>query len=70
VVAVPVASSIALDDLRREADEVVCTATPEPFYAVGLWYEDFSQTTDDEIRDLLERAHARHLRGVARRPDA
>lgn len=61
VVAVPVASSIAFDDLRREADEVVCTATPEPFYAVGLWYADFSQTTDDEIRVLLERARARHL---------
>lgn len=65
VVAVPVASSIAYDELRREADELVCIATPEPFYAVGLWYQDFSQTTDDEIRDLLKRAHARHLRDVA-----
>ena len=65
VVAVPVASSVACEELRREADELVCVATPEPFYAVGLWYKDFSQTTDDEIRDLLKRAHARHLRDVA-----
>jgi putative phosphoribosyl transferase len=35
---------------------VVCAITPEPFYAVGLWYDDFSQTTDDEVRDLLAAA--------------
>src|SRR5438128_276245 len=38
------------------ADETVCAVTPEPFYAVGVWYENFSQTTDEEVRDLLERA--------------
>lgn len=58
VVAVPVAAAITCDDLRREVDEVVCAETPEPFYAVGLWYEEFSQTSDEEVRDLLERAAA------------
>ncbi len=56
IVAVPVASREAVDALRREADEVVCIATPEPFRAVGLWYRDFSQTSDDEVRRLLDRA--------------
>jgi putative phosphoribosyl transferase len=44
------------EDLRLEADEVVCATTPEPFRAVGQWYEDFSQTSDEEVHDLLERA--------------
>jgi putative phosphoribosyl transferase len=65
VVAVPVAASQTCDDLRVEADEVVCGYTPEPFYAVGLWYEDFSQTTDEEVRDLLARAENK-LAGAAR----
>jgi predicted phosphoribosyltransferase len=56
VVAVPVASSAACAELRAVADAVVCAYTPEPFYAVGVWYEDFTQTTDDEVRDLLARA--------------
>jgi putative phosphoribosyl transferase len=59
VVAVPVAASATRNEFRPEVDEVICAVTPEPFYAVGLWYEDFSQTTDQEVRDLLERA-ARH----------
>src|ERR687894_2185956 len=53
VVAVPAASPEACDELKEEVDDVVCAVTPEPFYAVGLWYEDFSQTTDDEVRELL-----------------
>jgi predicted phosphoribosyltransferase len=56
VVAVPVAAEAACDDFLREVDEVVCAATPEPFRAVGIWYEDFSQTTDEEVQELLERA--------------
>ena len=56
VVAVPTAAPSTCDEFRHEVDECVCDITPEPFYAVGLWYEDFSQTTDDEVRDLLERA--------------
>lgn len=56
VVAVPVAAPETCDELRSEVDEIVCAETPRPFQAVGLWYDDFSQTTDDEVRDLLERA--------------
>jgi predicted phosphoribosyltransferase len=56
VVAVPVAAASTCDELRLEADDVVCAFTPEPFYAVGIWYEDFSQTTDDEVRRLLAMA--------------
>jgi putative phosphoribosyl transferase len=55
VVAVPVAAPSTCADLREEADEVVCALTPEPFHAVGLWYQDFTQTTDDEVRTLLDR---------------
>ncbi len=53
IVAVPVAARDVCDALRADVDEVVCAATPDPFDAVGLWYEDFSQTTDDEVRALL-----------------
>src|SRR5207244_1556641 len=56
VVAVPTAAPETCDELRAEADDVVCATTPEPFDSVGLWYEDFSQTTDEEVRELLERA--------------
>jgi erythromycin esterase-like protein/predicted phosphoribosyltransferase len=55
VVAVPTASPEICEELRTKADEVICAVTPQPFYAVGFWYEDFSQTTDDEVRDLLAR---------------
>jgi erythromycin esterase-like protein/predicted phosphoribosyltransferase len=55
VVAVPVASPQTCAELRKFADEVVCAITPEPFEAVGRWYEDFSQTTDEEVRELLGR---------------
>jgi len=60
VVAVPVGAPETCAAARL-ADEVVCLATPEPFYAVGLWYEDFEQTDDDEVHDLLERAAARAM---------
>jgi len=56
IVAVPIGAPETCSEFEREADEVVCGVTPEPFYAVGLWYGDFSQTTDEEVRDLLERA--------------
>jgi putative phosphoribosyl transferase len=58
VAAVPVASLGACAEMSEEADEMVCAATPQPFRAVGSWYEDFSQTTDDEVRQLLESARA------------
>jgi predicted phosphoribosyltransferase len=56
VVAVPVGAWQACQALGEVADEVVCPLTPEPFSAVGLWYTDFSQTTDEEVRQLLARA--------------
>jgi erythromycin esterase-like protein/predicted phosphoribosyltransferase len=56
VVAVPVADPDVCAGLRSVADDVVCLSTPQPLQAVGLWYDDFSQTTDDEVRDLLARA--------------
>jgi predicted phosphoribosyltransferase len=56
VVAVPVAAAETCAEMRSEVDDLVCARTPEPFRAVGLWYQDFSQTSDDEVRDLLRRA--------------
>ena len=53
VVAVPVAARETCNEFRQEVDEVVCVVTPEPFRAVGLWYEDFTQTSDDEVHALL-----------------
>jgi predicted phosphoribosyltransferase len=58
VLAVPVAPREAVGRLSKEADEVVCLATPDPFFAVGQWYEAFPQTSDQEVVDLLERATA------------
>jgi predicted phosphoribosyltransferase len=60
VVAVPVGSPEICAEFETEADDAVCAVTPEPFYAVGLWYGDFSQTSDEEVRELLERAAAEH----------
>ena len=55
MVAVPVASEQTCDEFRDEVNEIICARTPEPFYAVGLWYEDFSPTTDQEVRELLQK---------------
>lgn len=59
VVAVPVAARETVDSLRQIVDDVVALEMPDPFYAVGLWYRDFEQTSDEEVHDLLERATAR-----------
>jgi predicted phosphoribosyltransferase len=59
IVALPVASDSACDKLREEADRVVCIRIPAFFAAVGQWYENFNQTSDDEVRDLLARAAER-----------
>jgi predicted phosphoribosyltransferase len=56
VVAAPIASPGTCEQFRSEVDDIVCAVTPEPFYAVGLWYEDFSQTSDAEVRTLLRLA--------------
>jgi predicted phosphoribosyltransferase len=58
VVAVPTAAPDTCEQLRAEVDEVVCAITPYPFHAVGVWYEDFDQTTDDEVQELLASAPA------------
>lgn len=64
VVAVPIAPAETCDAFRAVADDIICARTLEPFHAVGLWYEDFSQTTDEEVHELLDRA----AREVAGRP--
>lgn len=56
VVAVAVAPQSTYDELKAEADEVICLLTPEMFFAISRWYERFAQTTDEEVRDLLARA--------------
>jgi putative phosphoribosyl transferase len=56
VVAVPVAAPETCNAFRDIADEIVCAMTPEPFRAVGYWYHDFSQTSDEEVQELLDRA--------------
>jgi len=56
VVAVPTAAPETCADFEDEVDEVVCATTPQPFFGVGAWYADFSQTTDEEVRELLSKA--------------
>ena len=56
IVAVPVAARQTCDELRDDVDEVICAETPEPFMSVGSWYDDFRQTTDEDVKMLLEKA--------------
>jgi predicted phosphoribosyltransferase len=56
VVAVPAAAPQTCDELAADVDEIVCLLRPDPFFAVGMWYADFSETTDDEVRALLREA--------------
>jgi predicted phosphoribosyltransferase len=60
VVAIPVAPFDTVQRLQEQADDVVCLATPEPFSAVGRWYREFTQTSDDVVKSLLAHAWARH----------
>jgi putative phosphoribosyl transferase len=60
-----VAAPLSCAELAEEVDDIVCARTPEPFQSVGQWYVEFSQTTDEEVRDLLARAEretAQHRR--------
>jgi putative phosphoribosyl transferase len=66
VVAVPVGAADTCSEFQDEAEEVVCARTPEPFFAVGLWYADFSQTSDEEVHDLLRRAGEERAPGLTR----
>ena len=56
VIAIPVAAPATCEELAALVDELVCISQPEAFLAVGLWYDHFTQTTDEEVRDLLVRA--------------
>jgi putative phosphoribosyl transferase len=58
IAAFPVGAAETVDELQKEADEVICLETPEPFYAIGIWYRDFPQLSDEEVRSLLERGTA------------
>lgn len=60
VVAVPVAAEQTCDEFRKRVDGIVCASTPAPFVAVGVWYEDFSQTSDEEVQRLLREAERKH----------
>ena len=70
VAAVPVGAAETCEEFRDVVDEIVCAETPEPFRAVGLWYDDFSQTTDDEVSELLALAQeSRRGRDHERNPE-
>jgi putative phosphoribosyl transferase len=56
VVAVPTAAPETCEAFASTVDNIVCAETPQPFFGVGFWYEDFSQTTDEEVKSLLEQA--------------
>jgi putative phosphoribosyl transferase len=65
VIAVPVAPAEIVEELRDEADEVVCPATPEPFISIGTWYRLFPQLSDDEVRELLRHARVADITQAA-----
>ncbi|MGV3721058.1 MAG: phosphoribosyltransferase, partial [Actinomycetota bacterium] len=65
VVAVPVGAESTCEAFRAETDETICAITPEPFLAVGYWYKDFSQTTDEEVRQLLGQAAGEQVKAAA-----
>jgi erythromycin esterase-like protein/predicted phosphoribosyltransferase len=70
VVAVPTASPETCEEMKTRADDVICAITPEPFHAVGRWYQDFSQTTDEEVEDLLAQRNTPAQGEIAPRPTA
>lgn len=61
IVAVPVASAEAYEEFKTHVDQTICAATPKPFFGVGTWYADFSQTSDEEVRELLDKATHHHV---------
>jgi putative phosphoribosyl transferase len=69
ILAVPVAPAEAIRRLSEEADEVRALATPEPFYAVGQWYAEFPQVSDEQVIDLLSRSVERRVRGRGEQPE-
>ncbi|MDH3227904.1 MAG: phosphoribosyltransferase [Thermoleophilia bacterium] len=67
VLAVPVAPAAVIDDLREEVDEVVCLETPYPFGAIGWFYRDFDQVSDDEVRAMMDQAGTEHESAISPR---
>lgn len=66
IVGVPVSSPETCQEFEKEVDKIVCAMTPRPFHSVGHWYETFAQTSDEEVRTLLEQAaHNRELTGAS-----
>ena len=65
VVAVPVAPASTIEELKRDVDEVICVSTPEFFYAISLWYDEFPQTSDEQVRELLKKAEMKEEAAVA-----
>ena len=65
IAAVPVASETTCNELSDEVDQIICATTPQPFFAVGMFYRDFAQTTDEEVRTLLWQARNRRCSRVA-----
>jgi len=65
IIGVPVAPPSTIEELREEVDEVVCVSTPEFFIAISLWYDEFPQTSDDEVRELLKKAEMKTLAATA-----
>ena len=65
VVAVPVAPISSIEELKKEVDEVICVSTPEFFYAISLWYDEFPQTSDEQVRELLKKAEMKEEAAVA-----
>ncbi|MBI3849085.1 MAG: phosphoribosyltransferase [Verrucomicrobia bacterium] len=70
IVAVPTAAASSCHELRRQVDEMLALMAPEEFYAVGQWYEDFSQTTDAEVTRLLELARDRPVSAATSAPSS
>lgn len=70
VVGVPVSAAETCDEFRMEVDEIICAAMPDPFHGVGLWYKDFSQTTDQEVRDLLKDSARKQKSGIVKESHA
>jgi putative phosphoribosyl transferase len=68
IVAVPVGAPETCAEFQHEADETICVRTPDPFWSVGTWYRDFSQTTDREVHQLLARAAQRHREPLKSKP--
>ena len=65
VVAVPVAPSSTIEEIKGDVDEVICVSSPEFFYAISLWYDEFPQTSDEEVRELLKKAEMKEETAVA-----